>query len=297
MGALTFKPPIQVGTSAGGARAKAVIVYNPISQEIKSGQFDVPEGFEHWIVKLHGVSVDPLRELDPFTSGADYCRVVYAYYLMACQAGIEMSKSLLLPEGARTHFLTQRFDRTLEGNRIHLQSLCALAHLDFNLISTHSYSQYFETISALGMGKEALQQAFRRMVFNVAAVNRDDHSKNLAFLLPESGSWELAPAYDITHAHNFQGNWTMNHHMSVNGKFNGITLADLHEVGDRHLIPRYAGVIKEVCNTVEKWSEFAESAGVSGKTTERIAKRGLRPRRNGFNYWRPARGRYWPLLA
>lgn len=263
---------IQVGTSAGGARAKAVIAYNPKSQEIKSGQFDVPDGFQHWIVKLDGVGVDPMRELDPFTAGADYCRVEYAYFLMASQAGVQMSKSLLLPEGPRTHFLTQRFDRTLEGDRIHLQSLCALAHLDFNLISTHSYSQYFETIMALGMGKEALQQAFRRMVFNVAAVNRDDHTKNLAFLLPENGSWEIAPAYDITHAHNSQGKWTLNHQMSVNGKFDGITRADLHEVGDLHLVPRYAGVIDEVLQAVDKWPDFAQSAGVSEKTTERIAK-------------------------
>lgn len=263
---------IHVGTSAGGARAKAVIAYNPKTQQIRSGQLGVPAGFEHWIVKLDGVSIDPMREFDPFTAGADYCRVEYAYYLMACEAGVEMSKCLLLPEGPRTHFLTQRFDRTPEGHGIHLQSLCALAHLDFNLISTHSYNQYFETIRDLGMGKDALQQAFRRVVFNVAAVNRDDHTKNLAFLLSENGSWELAPAYDVTHAHNSQGKWTMNHQMSVNGKFDGITLADLKKVGDQHLIPRYASVIDEVFQAVGRWTEFAQSAGVSEKTTERIKK-------------------------
>lgn len=263
---------IHVGTSAGGARAKAVIAYNPKTQQIKSGQSAALADFEHWIIKLDGVSIDPTREFDPFTAGADYCRVEYAYYLMACEAGVEMSKSLLLPEGPRMHFLTQRFDRTPAGHRIHLQSLCALAHLDFNLISTHSYNQYFETIKDLGMGKDALQQAFRRMVFNVAAVNRDDHTKNLAFLLPENGAWELAPAYDVTHAHNSQGQWTMNHQMSVNGKFDGITLADLHEVGDLHLVPKYAGVIDEVFQAIDRWPDFAASAGVSEKTTQRIAK-------------------------
>ena len=263
---------IQVGTSAGGARAKAVIVFNPKSKGIKSGQLEVPEGFEHWIVKLDGVGVDPMREFDSFTAGADYCRVEFAYYLMACEAGVQMSKSILLPEGPRTHFLTQRFDRTVDGHRIHLQSLCAVAHLDFNLISTHSYNQYFETIRDLGMGKEALQQAFRRMVFNVAAVNRDDHTKNLAFLLPENGSWELAPAYDVTHAHNSTGGWTMNHQMSINGKFDGITLADLKKVGDQHLVPNYVRVIDEVFQSIDKWSDFASNAGISGKTTERIAK-------------------------
>lgn len=263
---------IQVGTSAGGARAKAVIAYNPTTGQIRSGQFDAPSGFEHWIVKLDGVSVDPNREFDPHTGGTDYGRVEYAYYLMATSAGVEMNECALLPEGPRTHFLTRRFDRTSEGERIHLQSLCALAHLDFNLTSAHSYSQYFATINELGLGSEATQQAFRRMVFNVAAVNHDDHTKNLAFLLPENGSWQLAPAYDVTHSHNSRSHWTARHQMSVNGKFDGITLADLREVGDRHLVPNYSGVINEVLQAVDSWPEFARSAGVSEKTKERIAK-------------------------
>ncbi|OIQ78933.1 putative DNA-binding transcriptional regulator [mine drainage metagenome] len=263
---------IQVGTSAGGARAKAVIAYNPATGQVRSGQFDAPEGFEHWIVKLDGVSVDPNREFDPLTGGTDYGRVEYAYYLMATRAGIEMSECALLPEGPRTHFLTRRFDRTSKGERIHLQSLCAMAHLDFNLISTHSYSQYFATINELGLGSGALSQAFRRMVFNVVAVNRDDHTKNLAFLLPENGAWQLAPAYDVTHSHNSRSNWTARHQMSVNGKFDGITLADLREVGDRHLVPNYAGLINEVFEAVGSWPDFAKGAGVSAETRERIAK-------------------------
>lgn len=263
---------IQVGTSAGGARAKAVIAYNPATGQIRSGQFDAPAGFEHWIVKLDGLTVDPNREFDPHTGGTDYGRVEYAYYLMALKAGVEMSECALLPEGPRTHFLTRRFDRTSNGERIHLQSLCALAHLDFNLVSTHSYSQYFATINELGLEHDALQQAFRRMVFNVVAVNRDDHTKNLAFLLPENGSWQLAPAYDVAHSHNSRSNWTARHQMSVNGKFDGITLADLREVGDRHLVPNYAGVISEVFEAVDSWPEFALSAGVSDETAARIAK-------------------------
>jgi len=278
-GAITTTPAIhealrqliQVGTSAGGARAKAVIAYNPATGEIKSGQFDAPEGFEHWLVKLDGISVDPNREFDPLIGGTEYGRVEYAYHLMAGRAGIEMSECQLLPEGPRTHFLTRRFDRTNKGERIHLQSLCALAHLDFNLTSTHSYNQYFETIRKLGLGREAIEQAFRRVVFNVAAVNRDDHTKNLAFLLSESGSWQLAPAYDVTHSHNSQSKWTQRHQMSVNGKFDGITLADLREVGDRHLVPNYAGVIDEIFQAIDCWHDFARSAQVGKETTERIA--------------------------
>lgn len=262
---------IQVGTSAGGARAKAVIAYNPTTGEIRSGQFDAPDGFEHWLVKLDGISVDPNREFDPLTGGTEYGRVEYAYYLMASRAGVEMSECKLLPEGSRTHFLTRRFDRTSKGERIHLQSLCALAHLDFNLTSTHSYSQYFETIRKLDLGREAVEQAFRRLVFNVAAVNRDDHTKNLAFLLSENGSWQLAPAYDVTRSHNSQSKWTQRHQMSVNGKFDGITMADLREVGDRHLVPNYANVIDEVFQAVDCWSDFASAAQVGKETTERIA--------------------------
>ena len=262
---------IQVGTSAGGARAKAVIAYNPESGQIRSGQFDAPTGFEHWIVKLDGVTPDPLRELDPIVGGTDYGRVEYAYYLMATKAGIEMSECKLLPEGPRTHFLTRRFDRTNTGERIHLQSLCALAHLDFNLTSTHSYSQYFATIRDLGLGRDAIQEAFRRMVFNVAAVNRDDHTKNLAFLLPENGTWQLAPAYDVTHSHNSRSKWTQRHQMSVNGKFDAITLADLREVGDRQLVPDYENVIDGVLQAVDDWLECARDAGVNSAKAERVA--------------------------
>jgi len=263
---------IQVGTSAGGARAKAVIAYNPVTGQIRSGQFDAPVGFEHWIVKLDGVTVDLNREFDPLTAGTDYGRVEYAYYLMASSSGVEMSECQLLPEGPRTHFLTRRFDRTSEGRRIHLQSLCALAHLDFNLTNTHSYSQYFATIRELGLGLDAIKQAFRRMVFNVVAVNRDDHTKNLAFLLPENDSWQLAPAYDVTHSHNSRSKWTQRHQMGVNGKFDGITLADLREVGDRQQVPSYGSVIEEVLTAIDRWPEFAHSAGVSDQTLERIAK-------------------------
>ena len=262
---------IQVGTSAGGARAKAVIAYNPASGQIRQGQLNSPDGFEHWLIKLDGVGSDKGRDYDPFSDSQGYGRVEYAYYLMALDAGIQMSESQLLLEGPRAHFLSRRFDRTRDGRRVHLQSLCGLAHLDFKLPDTHSYNQYLNTIVELGLGRDALAQAFRRMVFNVAAVNRDDHTKNLAFLLPEGGDWQLAPAFDVTHAHNPGGEWTQRHQMSVNGKFDKINLDDLSAVGDHYLIHGYKNAVKEVLDAVDRWPNFAAVASVDGDTTARIA--------------------------
>lgn len=262
---------IQVGTSAGGARAKAVIAYNPTTGQIQSGQLDAPEGFEHWLIKLDGVSSDLGRDYDPFTNSQGYGRVEYAYYHMALAAEVQMSESQLILEGERAHFMSRRFDRAADGQRIHMQSLCGLAHLDFNMRDTHSYNQYLTTINHLELGRDALTQAFRRVVFNVAAVNRDDHTKNLAFLLPEDGDWQLAPAFDITHAHNPNGEWTQRHLMSVNGKFDKINMDDLLAVGDYYLIPGYKSVISEVLSAVDQWNSFAELAGVDAETTVRIA--------------------------
>lgn len=262
---------VQVGTSAGGARAKAVIAYQPETGQIRSGQFDAPEGFEHWLVKLDGVSGDPTREPDPFTAGAGYGRIEYAYHLMASVAGVEMEPCRLLPEGSRTHFLTRRFDRGPNGERHHVLSLCGLAHLDFNQARAHGYEQYLQTVDALGMGADRREQAFRRAVFNVAAVNRDDHTKNVSFLLVEGGEWTLAPAYDLTHAHNPEGEWTHAHQMGVNGRFDAVDLDDLHTLGDRFLVPRYRDVTAEVLAAVERWPEFAEEAGVTADHRDRVA--------------------------
>lgn len=262
---------IQVGTSAGGARAKAVITFNRATSQIRSGQFDAPEGFEHWLIKLDGVNTDPTREVDPFTTGAGYGRVEFAYYLMATASGMDMAECHLLPEGPRHHFMTRRFDRDESGQRIHMQTLCGLAALDFNLAAAHSYAQYMDAIKRLELGSHAREEAFRRMVFNVLAVNRDDHTKNLAFLLPREGEWQLAPAYDVTHAHNPSGEWTNEHQMAVNGKRRDIDLDDLVEFGDRFLVPGYRDVIAKVEAAVKRWPEFAEKAGLDEAHMERIA--------------------------
>jgi serine/threonine-protein kinase HipA len=255
---------IQVGTSAGGARAKAVIAWNPQTHEIRSGQLPADPGFDYWLLKLDGVGKD--HELG---TGGFYGRIEYAYYLMAKAAGIEMFESRLLEENDRAHFMTRRFDRQ-NGSKQHIQTLCAMQHLDFKQRGTHDYNQYFQAIAALKLPETALEEGFRRMVFNVLAANCDDHTKNLSFLMDESGKWQLAPAYDVTHAYNPKGEWTYQHLMSVNGKFQDITRADLEAVGDRFLIPGYRRIIKSVSEAVGRWPEFAGAAGLPPAEIQRV---------------------------
>lgn len=263
---------IQVGTSAGGARAKAVAAYNPATSQVRSAYSDLPDGFEHWLIKLDGVSAEGMDgHGDRLGEGAPYGRIEYAYHLMASSAGVDMAPCNLLAEGPRRHFMTRRFDRGPAGERLHLQSLCALAHLDFNMVRTHSYDQYLATVTALGLDLDALAQAYRRMVFNVMAVNRDDHTKNLAFLMDRDGSWHLAPAFDVTHAYRADSEWTARHLMAVNGRFEDIAVADLHAVGERHHVPGYRRIIREVADAVHAWPTFADAAEVDDVSRDAIA--------------------------
>jgi serine/threonine-protein kinase HipA len=218
-----FANIMRVGTSAGGARAKAVIAWNLATNQIRSGQFDMAPGFEAWILKFDGMGKD-----FALGTGGDYGRTEYVYYKMATQAGIIMSACRLLEENGRAHFMTHRFDReVVRGKTIkhHVQTLCAMNHLDFKQRGTHAYSQLFMTVARLGLDHEAVRQTFRRMALNVMSRNCDDHTKNFSFILKQPQNWELAPAYDIAHAHNPKGQWTYQHLMSVNGKFDGIVLA------------------------------------------------------------------------
>lgn len=260
---------IRVGTSAGGARAKAVVTWNPQTQEIRSGQFEAAAGFEHWVLKFDGMGKD--LELG---CSADYGRIEYAYHLMAKAAGIHMSECRLLEENGRAHFMTHRFDREVSGVgtlKHHVQTLCAIDHLDYKQRATHAYAQLFMVIAKLKLGDEANSQAFRRMVFNVMAKNCDDHSKNFAFRLKQGQTWELAPAYDLTHAHNPQGVWTYQHLLSVNGKFSNITRADLLQEADRFGVRRPLDLIADVQAALESWPRFAAEAGLGGKMVEAIA--------------------------
>lgn len=247
---------IDVGTSAGGARAKAVIALHPETGEIRSGQLDAPEGFEHWLLKFDGMGVD--QELG---TSQNYGRIEYAYHLMARAAGIHMTPCRLLKENGRAHFMTQRFDREGQSGRHHMQTLCAMAHVDYKKKGTNAYAQLFHTLGQLALPYEDLEEAFRRMVFNVMARNCDDHTKNFAFLLRQGGTrWELAPAYDVTFAHNPNGEWTHQHLMSVNGKFKGFDVADLLAEADRFGVGTAKRVIEEVRAAVLRWPEFAQQA-------------------------------------
>lgn len=256
---------IQVGTSAGGARAKATIAWNPATQEVRTGQFDIPDGFEAWLLKFDGIGTDA-----QLGSGTHFGRVEYAYSLMAKKAGITMSECHLLEEDGRAHFMTKRFDR--DGNqRHHMQTLCGMAHLDFNQIGTHSYHQLFNVILELGLGRDAMEQTLRRMVFNVLAANRDDHTKNFSFKLTQGGKWELAPAYDVTFAYNPANKWLAQHLMSVNGKFDKITIKDIREVADRYeLLGACKEIVDSVADAVDQWPTFAKLAGVAQDKVDEI---------------------------
>jgi serine/threonine-protein kinase HipA len=260
---------IQVGTSAGGARAKAVVTWNPQTNQIRSGQFDAAPGFEHWLLKFDGVGKD--LELG---GSADYGRIEYAYHLMANAAGINMSPCRLLEESGRAHFMTRRFDREVKDKETikhHVQTLYAMDHLDYKQRATHAYAQLFMTIARLQLGDNANSQVFRRMAFNVMAKNCDDHTKNFAFRLKEGGAWELAPAYDVTYAYNPKGEWTYQHLMNVNGKFSGITRADLLLEADRFGIRRPLDLIADVRAALESWQTFARQAGLGTASSNMIS--------------------------
>jgi serine/threonine-protein kinase HipA len=260
---------IRVGTSAGGARAKAVVAWNPQTDEIRSGQFEVVPGFEHWLLKFDGVGGD--RELG---IGAEYGRIEYAYHLMARAAGIDMSPCRLLEENGRAHFMTRRFDRDVVDGRTvkhHVQTLCAMDHLDYKQRATHAYAQLFMVVARLQLGDEAIGQAFRRMAFNVMAKNCDDHTKNFSFRLKQGGAWELALAYDLTHAYNPEGEWTYQHLMSVNGKFRDIARADLLVEADRFGVRRPQDLLADVRSALDQWPRFAKEAGVSAEVADRVA--------------------------
>jgi serine/threonine-protein kinase HipA len=260
---------IRVGTSAGGARAKAVVTWNPQTNQIRSGQFDAAPGFEHWLLKFDGMGKD--LELG---GSADYGRIEYAYHLMAKAAGIHMSACRLLEEGGRAHFMTHRFDREVhEGNTFkhHVQTLCAMDHLDYKQRATHAYAQLFMVITKLKLGDEAIGQAFRRMAFNVMSKNCDDHTKNFAFRLKQNGAWELAPAYDVTHAYNPKGEWTYQHLMNVNGKFSEIMRSDLLIEAERFGVRRPLDMLADVRAALDNWPKFANEAGLSATAADNIA--------------------------
>jgi len=252
---------LRVGTSAGGARAKAVIAWNPATNEVRSGQLPAGEGFEYWLLKFDGVRGNRDKELeDPQGYGV----IEYAYYLMARDCGIDINECRLFEENSRRHFMTRRFDRLAGGEKLHMQSLCALAHYDFNLPGAYAYEQALLVIRQLGLPMRAIEEQYRRMVFNIVARNQDDHVKNIAFLMDKSGQWSLSPAFDMTYSFNPAGAWTASHQMTMNGKQDDFTLDDFRACARAAAMKRGRAedIVGEVRDVVSRWQAYAAEAGV-----------------------------------
>jgi len=259
---------LTVGTSAGGAGPKALICWDEAAGEARSGQLDAPDGFEHWLLKFDGATDGP-----DLTESAGFGRIEYAYHLLAVRSGITMMPCRLLEEGGRAHFMTRRFDRPTRTERLHVQSLGALAHLDFNLLGSSSYEQAFTAMRALGLPASDHEELYRRMVFNVVARNQDDHVKKIAFLMDRRGGWSLSPAFDVTWSYNPGGDWTRSHQMSLNGRRDGFERADLGAVARVAGLKRGAAgrILDRVVTAVRAWPQVAEECGVPPETVDRIA--------------------------
>ncbi len=255
---------LKIGTSAGGARAKALIAFNKETQEIRSGQANVPRGFEHYLVKFDGI------EDDQFGTSKGFGRVEMAYYKMALDAGIEMMKSELLEENGRAHFMTKRFDRLNGAGKVHVQSFCALRHYDFNDISLYSYEDLFETMRLLVLPYPQAEQLYKRMVFNVMAKNCDDHTKNFAFTMDQSGEWSLSPAFDVCYAYRPSSSWVSQHCLSVNGKRKNIEKADLLEVARKMNIKRANAIIDQIDQVIGRWAAYANDQKVDPELRDAI---------------------------
>ncbi len=260
---------LRVGTSAGGARAKAVIAWNPASNEVRSGQMPAGEGFEYWLMKFDGVRGNRDKELD---DPQGYGVIEYAYAGMVRDCGIDISDSRLFEENGRRHFMTRRFDRLTGGEKLHMQSLCALAHYDFNMAGAYSYEQALLVMRQLGLPMHVIEEQFRRMVFNIVARNQDDHVKNIAFLMDKSGTWSLSPAFDMTYSFNPHGAWTASHQMTLNGKREDFSMDDFNACARATSMKRgrAAAIVGEVQDVVSRWKDYAEAAGVPDGWREKI---------------------------
>ncbi len=257
---------LKIGTSAGGARAKAVIAYNPETGEVRSGQADAPKNFTHWLIKFDGVNDTQ------FGATLGYGRVEMAYHLMAKDAEIEMTECRLYEENGRAHFMTRRFDREPGQGRLHVQSFCAMRHFDFSDINSYSYEQLFETLRLLALPYPQAEQVFRRMVFNIVARNCDDHTKNFSFIMDKSGTWKLSPAFDVCHSYRPGSAWVSQQSLSVNGKRQNISRNDLLAVAKQMNIKKADSIISQINDTVQNWKIYSDRVHVSPELTHAIQK-------------------------
>ncbi len=247
---------VRLGTSAGGQRAKAIIAYNPLTGEVRSGQIEAPEGFDYYLIKLDGVTAEA-----GFRETQNFGRLEYSFYRLVKECGIEMSDCSLIKENGRAHFITKRFDRQ-NGEKIHMQTLCGIAHYDYRNPRSYSYEQAFNVMRALRLPYSHAQEMYRRLVFNVVIRNQDDHTKNISFLMDRKGKWTLSPAYDMGFAYNPNGGWTAQHQMSINGKFDDITRQDLLEFAKRNNIKEATEIIDRITEVSSRWPLLARECEV-----------------------------------
>ncbi len=255
---------VRLGTSAGGQRAKAIIAYNPLTGEVRSGQIEAPEGFDYYLIKLDGVTAEA-----GFRETQNFGRLEYSFYRLVKECGIKMSDCSLIEENERAHFLTKRFDRQ-DGKKIHMQTLCGIAHYDYRNPRSYSYEQAFNVMRALRLPYSQAQEMYRRMVFNVVIRNQDDHTKNISFLMDRQGKWTLSPAYDMGFAYNPKGGWTAQHQMSINGKFDDITRQDLLEFAKRNNIKEATEIIDRIAEVSSRWPLLARECEVPQPMIEAI---------------------------
>lgn len=247
---------VRLGTSAGGQRAKAIIAYNEETGDVRSGQIEAPAGYDYYLIKLDGVSAQA-----GFMDTDNFGRLEYSFSQLVKKCGIEMSDCSLIEENGRAHFLTRRFDR-VKGKKVHMQTLCGMAHYDFRVHRAYSYEQAFNVMRYLRLPYSQAQEMFRRMVFNVVVRNQDDHTKNISFLMGEDGVWKLSPAYDMGYAYNPDGRWTATHQMSINGKFDDISRGDLLECASVNNIKDASHIIDEIVECASTWPKIAVECGV-----------------------------------
>lgn len=258
---------IRIGSSVGGQRAKALIAWNPETNELRSGQVDAPEGFSQWILKFDGLSKDGSGLGDPVGWG----RVEYSYSKMAAECGIAMAPArLLYDESGRAHFMTRRFDRGEGHAKWHVQTLSGLGHFDYNQPGIVGYEDAMDILIRLGAPFSDIEQLFRVMVFNVVGRNQDDHTKNIAYVMGTGGIWRIAPAYDLTWSYNPEGAWTSLHQMTVNGKRTGFTTEDLVGVGRRYGVANPAAVVGLTVDVFSSWRKFATDSDVPDRLVEEI---------------------------
>ena len=241
---------LRVGTSAGGAKPKAIIAYSETTGEVRSGQVQAPEGFSYWLLKFDGIEGGKIKD-NPLGIG----KIEYAYCKMASDCGIKMTECRLLREGRRAHFMTKRFDRTENGEKIHTQTFCAIGNFDRD--ERYSYEQIFQVMRQLNLPYFELEQMYRRMVFNVLARNHDDHTKNHSFLMDKNGKWSLAPAYDLCYTYSPSGKWTNKHQLSLNGKRDNFTMQDLLQVAEKQNIKNAKEIVYQALEVVSQWTKYA----------------------------------------